>query len=98
MKMNRAEPLRLGVILDMMRQRVANDPETRRQYLCALWPDVVGKHISSYTTRLYMEGRTLHAYIHSASLKEQLGYMRQALILQFNNAAGENAIDNIIFH
>ncbi len=96
--MKRSEPLRLGSIIDMMRQRVAADPETRRQYLASLWPEVVGRHISSYTTSLRIEGRQMHVYLQSASLKEQLGYMREALVRQFNNAAGENAIDNIIFH
>lgn len=96
--MKRSEPLRIDTIIDMMRQRVAADPDTRRQYLCALWPEVVGKHISSYTSSVRIEGRRLHVYLQSASLKEQLGYMREALTRQFNNAAGENAIDNITFH
>ncbi len=96
--MKKTEPLRLGVILDQMRRRVADDPETRRQYLIAIWPETVGKHISSYTSGVRLEGRVLHVFLRSASLKEQLGYMREALTEQFNRTAGENAIDNIVFH
>ncbi|MBP3536462.1 MAG: DUF721 domain-containing protein [Muribaculaceae bacterium] len=96
--MKRSEPLHIGTIIEMMKKRVAADPATRRQYLAALWPEIAGRHITAYTSSVRLDGHDLHVYISSASLKEQLGYMREALVKQFNDAAGENAIDNIIFH
>lgn len=96
--MKRSEPLPIGQVINLMKQRVADNPELRTAYILSFWPRVAGPHIAAYTQSTRLEGRLLHIYITSASLKEQLGYMRQALVKQFNNAVGENAIDNIIIH
>ena len=96
--MKRTEPQPLGKVIDFMLARAVSDPSTRKAYLIGLWPRVAGEHIGEYTSEVQLKGRTLHVYITSASLKEQLGYMRQALVRQFNIKAGENAIDNIILH
>lgn len=96
--MKRSEPLPLGKVIDMMLSRAAADPATRMAYLTGLWPRVAGEHIGEYTSEVRITGRILHVYITSASLKEQLGYMRQAITKQFNILAGENVIDNIVIH
>ena len=96
--MKRTEPLQIGQVIDMMMSRAAADPETRARFLAGIWPRIAGEHIAAYTSKVYFDKRMLHVYLTSASLKEQLGYMREALVVQFNNQAGENAIDNIIFH
>ena len=96
--MKRSEPLMLGEILDQMMTRVAHDPETRRAYLESIWPRIAGEHIAAYTNQVRLEGRLLHVYVQSASLKEQLGYLREKLVRQFNEQAGESAIDNILLH
>lgn len=96
--MKRAYPTPLGAIIEDMLSRAANDPETRRQYIIGLWPKVAGPHIARYTTSINLIGRSLHIYLNSASLKEQLGYMRDALTNHYNGMIGEKAIDNIILH
>lgn len=96
--MKRTEPLLLGAILDDMIRRVSADPATRRSYLQSLWPQIAGPHVAAYTSRVSLEGRLLHVYVNSASLKEQLGYMRESLTAEFNTAAGESVIDNILIH
>lgn len=96
--MKRAYPTPLGTIIEDMLNRASNDPETRRQYIIGLWPKIAGEHIAQYTTSVQLIGRSLHVYINSASLKEQLGYLRATLATHYNNTLGENAIDNIILH
>lgn len=96
--MKRAYPTPLGTIIEDMMNRAANDPETRRQYIIGLWPKVAGTHVALYTTSIKLIGRSLHVYLSSASLKEQLGYLRETLKNQYNRIVGENVIDNIILH
>lgn len=96
--MKRAYPTPLGSIIEDMLSRASNDPETRRQYIIGLWPKVAGEHIAGYTSSIKLIGRSLHIYLNSASLKEQLGYLRESLKNQYNRILGENAIDNIILH
>ena len=96
--MKRAYPTPLSAIIEDMLSRAATDPETRREYIIGLWPKVAGEHIARYTSAVKLIGRNLHVYIKSASLKEQLGYLRENLKTQYNRVLGESVIDNIILH
>ncbi len=96
--MKRSEPLRLDEILRRMIDATGMRPELGRRTVESEWPRVVGPHIAAYTGRLYVQGTTLHAYITSAPLKEELGYAKEQLVEKLNAAAGAEVIDNIIFH
>ena len=96
--MKRTEPLILGDIIDKMIQSTGLRPQYQKRSVEALWPRIVGKHIASYTIRTRLEGRTLHVYISSAPLKEELGYLKETLCSQLNEAAEESLVDNIIIH
>ena len=73
-------------------------PAMQRRSVEAMWPEVAGKHIASYTRRVVLDGQILHIYIDSASLKEELGYLRDTLVTQINRLAGRHAVSNIIIH
>lgn len=64
----------------------------------SVWPQVVGKDIALYTGRIFVRDTTLHVYITSAPLKEELGYARDLLVKRLNEAVGAEVIDSIIIH
>lgn len=90
--------MQLGQIIEKMFDDTGLRPALEQRSVEAMWPGVVGKHIASYTRRVHLEGRTLHVYIESAVLKEELGYLRDTLIAQINRLAARKAVDNIIIH
>lgn len=96
--MRRAQPLQLGQIIEKMLDDTGLRPAMQRRSVEAMWPEVAGKHIASYTRRVTLEGRTLHVYVDSAALKEELGYLRDTLVEQINRMAQRRAIDNILIH
>lgn len=89
--------MRLDAIIKQMIDATGLRPEYERRAVESLWPDVVGKHIASYTGRIYVKDRTLNVQIISASLKEELSYLRELLMRQLNEAAGADVISSIRF-
>ena len=96
--MKRIEPLRIGEIIQQMIDATGMRPSLQRHTVESIWAPTVGKHIASYTGRIYVEGRALHVYIVSAVIKEELSYMRDMLVEKLNEAVGADVIDTIIFH
>lgn len=96
--MKRHEPLRIDAIIRQMIEATGMRPEFRRHSVESAWPRVVGKNIAMYTGRIYAKDRTLHVYITSAPLKEELSYARDRLVELLNEAVGEEVIDSIILH
>lgn len=93
--MKRVEPIRLDAIIREMIDRTGLRPEFNRRTVESVWPDVVGKHIASYTGRIYVKDRTLNVQIVSAPLKEELSYLCPLLVRQLNEAAGADVISSI---
>lgn len=96
--MKQSEPMRLDDIIEKMVTATGLRPQFEAHSIENVWPDVVGKQINAYTSRVYVRGRTLHVHLTSASLKEELGYMRELLVRQLNSAAGADVITNIAIH
>lgn len=96
--MKRSQPQLLGAIIDQMLTMAERDPQSRTSYIQGLWPKVVGTHIAAYTTKVRLEGRVLHVYISSASLKEQLGYGRALITQKINELLDEPALDDVLIH
>ncbi len=96
--MKRREPQSIGDIIHRMIDAAGMRPDLDRHTAEAMWPRVAGPSIASYTGRLYIKGRTMHVYITSAPLKEELGYARAQLVEKINLAVGKEVIDDIIFH
>ncbi len=96
--MNRPEPKPIGQIISEMITRLGMTEELRRHNAAALWPQIVGPAIASYTARVVVHDTTMHVYLTSASLKEQMGYARDNLLRRINEALGEEFITNIAIH
>ena len=96
--MKRRDPQSLKEIIDIIMDDDSVREAARAQRLCYLWPEVVGPGINAYTTRRYVDGRTLHVFISSGPLKNELQFNRTRLIDLLNNAVGCQVIDDIHFH
>lgn len=96
--MKRTEPLQIGQIIQNMIDATGLRPELERRTAVNIWPDVVGKHLASYTGRIYVKEDVLHVHISSAVIKEELGYAREQLVDKINQAVGEDVIKQIILH
>lgn len=96
--MKRRDPQSLKEIIDIIMDDDSVREAARAQRLCYIWPEVVGPGINRYTTKRYVDGRTLHVFISSGPLKNELQFNRSRLINLLNNAVGHEVIDDIYFH
>ena len=96
--MERRQPLLINQILRQMIEATGMWPQLERHTVESMWPGVVGQQIASYTNRLYVKDCTLHVYIVSAPLKEELSYARDRLVEKLNEAVGTHVIDAVVIH
>lgn len=97
--MRRTEP---QLISDIIKQYMRADglaDKAARQQASYLWTEIVGPGINRYTIRRYVtDDGTLHIYLSSAVLKQELSYQRSHLVKALNDAIGQQAITDIVFH
>lgn len=86
--MKRVDPEQIGKVIDTLLRENNLTDEVRRRRLCYLWPEVVGPGINRYTTRRWLQGTTLHVYISSPALKNDLMFHRSRLLSLLNQAVG----------
>ena len=88
----------VGEIIESAIARTANRDEYFRQQMCYLWQEVVGPTVNHYTMRRYVDGSTMHVYIASAPLKNELRFRSAELVATLNRMVGKDIIDTILFH
>lgn len=96
--MKRPDPRPIGEIITDMIERVGLTDELRRRKAASMWPRITGPTIASFTSRVTVTDTTMHVYITSAPLKEELGYARDSLLRRINEALGEEFLTNIALH
>lgn len=96
--MKRTEPKSFAEIFDESMAHAGATDSMAQHRACFIWPEIVGPGVNRYTFRRYVEAGSLHIYISSAALKNELSFHRQSLINQINAAVGTTAITDIIFH
>lgn len=88
----------VGEIIDLAIAGTGNSNEYYRQQICYQWQEVVGPVINRYTMRRYVDGTTLHVYISSAPLKNELRFRAAELVTALNRQVGKDVIAAIAFH
>lgn len=96
--MKKTEARRVDEIFREAIEATGNLQTFEQQRLCYIWAEVTGPWINSQTTRRYIDGRKLHVYIASASLKSELQFSLAELTQALNRAVGADVIDGIILH
>jgi hypothetical protein len=61
------------------------------------WEEIVGKAISSRTSRMYIKDHVLHVHLNSSVVRNELVMLRQAIIEKLNGKAGSEVIKDIVF-
>lgn len=79
-------------------ERAGLTDSLNEQRASAAWADVVGPGINRYTTRRYVDRGTLHVYLSSASLKNELSFARSRLAEAINRAIGSETVKEIVLH
>lgn len=96
--MKRTEAESIGDILRGFLDTPDSRDQLNRQKVSYFWSRVVGPEVNRHTTRRYVEGSTLHVYIDSAAIKNEMAFAANSLIKILNNEVGVSVIDKIIFH
>ncbi|HLP72795.1 MAG TPA: DUF721 domain-containing protein [Bacteroidales bacterium] len=60
------------------------------------WNEIVGKAISSRTTRIYIRDHVLYVHLSSSVVRNELLMLRQALMEKINAKAGKAIIKEIV--
>ncbi len=60
------------------------------------WEEVVGKAISSRTSRIFIKDKVLHVHLSSSVVRNELLMLRQALKEKLNEKAGTEVIRDIV--
>jgi predicted nucleic acid-binding Zn ribbon protein len=62
----------------------------------AIWAEVMGKTIATYTSNIYVQKRTLYLTIISAPLKQELSFAKDKIIQRINEEMGEQYINDVV--
>jgi predicted nucleic acid-binding Zn ribbon protein len=61
------------------------------------WEEVVGKAISSRTSKIYIKDHVLYVHLSSSVVRNELLMLRQALVEKLNENAGSEVVRDIVF-
>jgi predicted nucleic acid-binding Zn ribbon protein len=61
------------------------------------WEEIVGKAISSRTSKMYIKDHVLHVHLNSSVVRNELVMLRQAILEKLNSKAGTEVIKDIVF-
>jgi predicted nucleic acid-binding Zn ribbon protein len=64
--------------------------------LISSWESVVGRAISSRTTKVYIKDQVLYVHLSSSVVRNELLMLRQALKEKLNERAGSEVIKDIV--
>jgi predicted nucleic acid-binding Zn ribbon protein len=61
------------------------------------WEEIVGKAISSRTTKIFIKDHVLYVHLNSSVVRNELLMLREALKEKLNTKAGSEVIKDIVF-
>jgi len=64
--------------------------------LISSWDEIVGKAISSRTTKVYIKDKILYVHLSSSVVRNELLMLREALKNKLNEKAGSEVIRDIV--
>lgn len=71
-------------------------PQLQEARVKALWEQLMGKTIATYTSGISVKQQTLYLSIVSASLKHDLSYRKQEILNLLNEHLGEDYLQSVI--
>jgi len=61
------------------------------------WEEIVGKAISSRTTKIYIKDHILYVHLNSSVVRNELFMLREAIREKLNIRAGSEVVKEIVF-
>ena len=96
--MKRTEPISIKQLIDKVMLESDTREAMMQQRASYLWTEVVGAGVNWFTFRRYVDKGVLHVYITSASLKNDLGFLRQNILKEINSRLGAEVLSDIVIH
>lgn len=96
--MKRTEPISIKQLIDKVMLESDTREAMMQQRASYLWTEVVGAGVNRFTFRRYVDKGVLHVYITSASLKNDLGFLRQNILKEINGRLGAEVLSDIVIH
>jgi predicted nucleic acid-binding Zn ribbon protein len=94
--MRRSKTISLAEAMQDYIKEMKLGPKLKELSILDSWEAMVGKAISTRTTKVYIKDKVLFVYLKSSIVRNELMMIREALREKLNSQAGEEVIKDII--
>lgn len=94
--MKKKNDLTLGEAMQAMIAEYRLGSQLNESKVKSLWPELMGKTISTYTSNIAVRKNVLYISILSAPLKQELSYAKEKIRTLMNDQLGENFIHDVV--
>jgi predicted nucleic acid-binding Zn ribbon protein len=94
--MRRSKTISLAEAIEDYIKEMNLGPKLKEISLIDSWETMVGKAISSRTSKVYIKDKVLFVHLNSSVVRNELMMIREALKEKLNNQAGEEVIKEIV--
>ena len=94
--MRRSKTISLAEALDDYIKEMNLGPKLSEVAVINAWEEIVGKAISSRTTRIFIKDGVLHVHLSSSVVRNELLMLRESLKEKLNKKAGSEVIKDIV--
>ena len=94
--MRRSKTITLAEAIEDYIKEMNLGPKLKEISLIESWETMVGKAISSRTSKVYVKDKVLYVHLKSSVVRNELMMIREALKEKLNNQAGEEVIKEIV--
>lgn len=95
--MRRSKTISLAEALEDYILEMNLGPKLNEIAIINSWEEIVGKAISSRTTKIFIKDGILHVHLNSSVVRNELLMLRETLREKLNNKAGSEMIRDIVF-
>jgi hypothetical protein len=94
--MRRSKTISLAEAMQDYIKEMNLGPKLKEISLLESWESMVGKAISTRTSKIYIKDKVLFVYLRSPIVRNELMMIREALREKLNREAGEEVIKEIV--
>ncbi len=94
--MRRSKTISLAEALQDYIKEMNLEGKLNEVHLIGSWEEIVGKAISSRTSKIYIKDHILYVHLSSSVVRNELLMLRQALMERLNEKAGTEVIKDIV--
>ena len=94
--MRRSKTISLAEALDDYIKEMNLGPKLKEVAVINSWEEIVGKAISSRTTKIFIKDSILYVHLNSSVVRNELLMLRESLRERLNKKAGSEVIKDIV--